>query len=205
MEIIHALVSWFKTQSLLEIIGVITGLACVTLAALNIIWNWPLAIISVGVYIFIFFEQKLYADMGLQFYFLATNIYGWYFWSRKPKTIEKIPVNRISKREILLSIIGIIVFTAALGYLLKTGTDATFPFIDSFCTACSLFAQWFLARKVIENWLIWIFVDVIYVGVYISKGLHLTAIMYAIYVFIALLGFLDWRKDYNLQVNSLKN
>jgi nicotinamide mononucleotide transporter len=198
MGIIHALQAWWQAQSLLEVIGVITGLLCVYLAAKNIIWNWPFAIISVAIYIIIFYHSHLFADMGLQFYFLAMNIYGWYFWSKKPASQEKTPVLRIKKMEIILSVIAVIVFTFLLGSVLKY-TTASYPFIDSFCTACSLVAQIFLARKVLENWLIWIFVDIIYVGVYVFKGLHLTAVMYAIYVAIALLGYIDWKRDWKKQ------
>lgn len=198
MAILHALQNWWQQQTLLEVIGVITGLLCVYLAAKNIIWNWPFAIISVIIYIFIFFEAHLFADMGLQVYFLGMNIYGWYYWSRKPATETKTPVMRIKKTETFLSIIAIVVFTFILGSVLKY-TTASFPYLDSFCTACSLVAQILLARKVLENWLIWIFVDVIYVGVYIFKNLHLTAIMYAIYVGIALLGYIDWKKDWYKQ------
>lgn len=195
----HLLQSWWQGQSLLEVIGVITGLLCVYLAAKNIIWNWPVAIISVAIYIFIFFNARLYADMGLQFYFLVMNIYGWYFWSRKPATDEKTPVIRIKKKEIIFSVVTVIIFTYILGSVLKY-TPASYPYIDSFCTACSLVAQVFLARKVLENWLIWIFVDIIYVGVYLFKNLDLTAVMYAIYVGIALMGYIDWRKDWKKQV-----
>ncbi|MDB5118179.1 MAG: nicotinamide mononucleotide transporter [Mucilaginibacter sp.] len=198
MGITHALQAWWQAQSLLEVIGVITGLLCVYLAAKNIIWNWPFAIISVAIYIIIFYHSHLFADMGLQFYFLAMNIYGWYFWSKKPASQEKTPVLRIKKMEIILSVIAVIVFTFLLGSVLKY-TTASYPFIDSFCTACSLVAQIFLARKVLENWLIWIFVDIIYVGVYVFKGLHLTAVMYAIYVAIALLGYIDWKRDWKKQ------
>jgi nicotinamide mononucleotide transporter len=203
MHITHALHAWWQHQSLLEIMGVITGLLCVGLAAINNIWNWPIAIVSVGIYIFIFFDSRLYADMGLQVYFMAMNIYGWYYWSNKPATEEKSPVMRITQQEVLYSAIAIIVFTIFLGSVLKY-TPASYPYIDSFCAACSLVAQVFLARKVLENWLIWIFVDIIYVGVYIFKGLDLTAIMYAVYVGLALYGYFDWRKDYKkqlLQVN----
>jgi nicotinamide mononucleotide transporter len=190
---------WWHQQTWLEIAGVITGLLCVYLAAINNIWNWPIAIISVGIYIFIFYDKHLFADTGLQVYFMAMNFYGWYYWSRKPATEEKSPVLLITKKEIVFSAIAIVVFTFILGSLLKY-TSASYPFIDSFCTACSLVAQVFLARKVLENWLIWIFVDIIYVGVYIFKGLDLTAVMYAIYVGIALLGYFDWKKDYKKQV-----
>ncbi|TSD64974.1 nicotinamide mononucleotide transporter [Inquilinus sp. KBS0705] len=202
MQIIQALQQWWQHQTLLEISGVITGLLCVYLAAKNNIWNWPLAIISVILYIFIFFEARLYADMGLQVYFLVTNIYGWYFWSHKPATEVKTPVTLISKREGLYSVIVVAIVTPLLGTaLVKLSpilhyTPASYPYLDSFCTACSLVAQVFLARKVLQNWLIWIFVDVIYVGVYIFKDLHLTAVMYAVYVAIAAMGYIDWKKDY---------
>lgn len=195
--VILTITDWFKSQNLLETSGVITGILCVYLAAKNNILNWPMAIVSVIIYIFIFLEAKLYADMGLQVYFLFMNIYGWYFWSRRSSD-EKVPVSSITKKEIILSIVGIVVFTALLGSFLYKSTDASFPFVDSFCTACSLVAQIFLARKVMENWLIWIFVDVIYVGVYIAKDLHLTAGMYALYVYIAAMGYIEWRKEYRL-------
>ncbi|MBB5397856.1 nicotinamide riboside transporter PnuC [Mucilaginibacter sp. AK015] len=195
MQIVHALQQWWQHQTWLEITGVITGLLCVYLAAKNNIWNWPFAIISVTIYVFIFFEARLFADMGLQVYFLAMNVYGWWYWSRRPANEKKIPVARITKKEVAISAVAIIIFTILLGSLLKY-TPASFPYLDSFCTACSLVAQVFLARKVLENWLIWIFVDVVYVGVYIFKDLHLTALMYAIYVAIALMGYLDWKKDW---------
>ncbi|WP_411273244.1 nicotinamide riboside transporter PnuC [Daejeonella sp.] len=197
LSITDTISDWFKSQNLLETSGVITGILCVYLAAKNKIWSWPFAIVSVIIYIFIFWDAKLYADMGLQGYFLIMNFYGWYFWSRREKD-EKTPVTSITTREMVFSIIGIIAFTAGLGFFLYKGTDASFPFIDSFCTACSIVAQIFLARKVMENWLIWIFVDVIYVGVYIVKDLHLTAGMYTLYIFIAALGYLEWRKEYRM-------
>lgn len=186
----------------LEWCGVITGILCVWLAAKNNIWNWPIAIVSVLIYIFIFFESKLYADMGLQFYFFGMNIYGWYYWSKqKNNQTETRPISLITKNEILFSTAGIIIFTLALGFLLHKNTDASFPFIDSFCTACSLIAQIFLARKVLQNWLIWIFVDAIYVGVYFSKDLYATGLMYALYIVIATMGYLDWKKTYREQNN----
>ncbi|MEJ5993652.1 nicotinamide riboside transporter PnuC [Pedobacter sp. Du54] len=187
---------------LLEWFGVFTGILCVWLAAKNKIWNWPVAIISVLIYIFIFFESKLYADMGLQLYFFAMNIYGWYYWSKqKGNSTKERPISTITKKEIVLSLVGVAIFTLALGSILHKNTDASFPFIDSFCTAVSLIAQIFLARRVIQNWLIWIFVDIIYVGVYFSKDLYATGIMYTLYIGIATMGYLDWRKIYREQNN----
>lgn len=201
LSLIDTISDWFKSQNLLETSGVITGVLCVYLAAKNKIWGWPFAIISVIIYIFIFWDAKLYADMGLQVYFLVMNFYGWYFWTTKDAK-AKVPVASITPKEIIFSLISIAVFTAGLGTFLYKGTDASFPFIDSFCTACSLVAQIFLARKVMENWLIWIFVDIIYVGVYLAKDLHLTAGMYALYIYIAAMGYLEWRREYRSQSND---
>lgn len=196
----ESLTQFLFGTGILEWCGVFTGILCVWLAAKNNIWSWPIAIVSVLIYIFIFFETKLYADMGLQFYFFAMNIYGWYYWSKQRNNPEQTrPISLISRKEILLSIIGVIAFTLALGFLLHKNTDASFPFIDSFCTACSLIAQVFLARKVLQNWLIWIFVDIIYVSMYFSKELYATGLMYALYVFIAAMGYRDWRKIYREQ------
>jgi nicotinamide mononucleotide transporter len=195
MQIIHALQTWWQQQSLIEVIGVITGLLCVWLAAINNIWNWPIAIISVGIYFF----AHLYADMGLQVYFMVMNIYGWYYWAKKPADEAKIPIVLIGRKELIWSILAIIVFTVILGTGLKY-TTASYPYLDSFCTACSLVAQIWLARKILENWLIWLFVDIVYVGVYILKELDLTALMYAIYVGLALYGYLDWKKEYKKQL-----
>ena len=202
MGIIQSLQTWWQGQSWLEVAAVISGLLCVYLAAKNIIWNWPLAIISVSLSILIFRDEHLFADMGLQFYFFVVNIYGWYYWSRKPVTESKTPVTRITRKEILLAVPAVLIFTFILGSLLKY-TTASYPYIDSFCTACSLVAQVFLARKVVENWLIWIFVDIIYVGVYLFKDLQLTALMYAIYVIIAIVGYMDWKKEARKQKEAL--
>ena len=196
------IIQFFKVTTPLEWWGVITGLTCVWLAAKNNIWNWPIACISVIIYVFIFFEGKLYSDAALQIYFLVMNVYGWYYWSKKKnKEIKQTPVVSITRKEIIFSILGIAAFTLGLGFTLFKKTDASFPFIDSFCTACSVIAQIFLARKVLQNWLIWIFVDIIYVSVYFSKELYATGLMYAIYIVIATIGYLDWRKTYREQAH----
>jgi nicotinamide mononucleotide transporter len=201
MGITQTLQTWWQQQSLLEVAAVISGLLCVYLAAKNIIWNWPLAIISVAISTFIFYDEHLFADMGLQFYFLAVNIYGWYYWYKKPPTEDSTPIVLLKKHEAILSLAAIILFTILLGSVLKY-TTASFPYLDSFCAACSIVAQFFMARKVLQNWLLWIFVDIIYVGIYLSKDLHLFAMMYAIYIVIVTIGYFDWKRDYQKQVNN---
>jgi len=207
MQIIHELLDWWHQQSWIELIGVLTGFICVWLAAINNIWNWPVAIISVAIYIYVFYNYQLYADMGLQIYFLITSIYGWYFWSKKSVAEIKIPVTMINKKQIIISVIITVVVTPVLGYTLVTLSPilhykpAAYPYLDSFCTTCSLIAQVYLTRKILENWLIWIFVDIIYVGVYLAKHLQPTAILFFAYIPVALLGYIDWRKEYKKQVS----
>jgi nicotinamide mononucleotide transporter len=209
MEIIKAIENWWHAQSTLELIGVATGLLCVYLAAINNIWNWPFAIISTAIYIYIFEQTALYADMGQNIYLLCINIYGWCYWVKKPKGETKRPVLSITKKQIVWSVIVVAIATPVLGYTLITLSPilnyrpAAFPYLDSFCTACSLVGQLFLARKILENWLIWIFVDVIYVGIYIVKDLRPTAFMFGVYVLIALFGYLDWRKEYCKQLKPV--
>jgi nicotinamide mononucleotide transporter len=184
---------------------VITGLLCVYLAAANSIWNWPVAIISTGIYVFIFAHTQLYADMGLNAYLLAASVYGWIYWSAHAAASKKLPVARMTRRQLLTLLLTVFVVTPALGFTLVNLAPvlhfkpASFPYLDSFLMACSLVAQLLMARKVLENWLIWIFADFIYVGVYLVKGLQPTAFLYAVYIPIALYGYLDWRREYRRQ------
>src|SRR5205823_13203496 len=131
--------------------GVITGLLCVYLAAVNNIWNWPFAIISTGIYIFIFADNALYADMGQNIYLFIINIYGWYYWSRRPADAAKVPVKLLTRQQLITFIIIVALATPALGYTLVHLSPvlhykpAAFPYLDSFCTACSLVAQVYMA------------------------------------------------------------
>jgi len=208
MQAIQALIQWLQSQSPLELIGVVTGLLCVYLAAVNNICNWPFAMISTGIYVYIFAHAALYADALQNIYLFAINIYGWYYWSRQPANAPKVPVVRINYKQVTALVLIAALATPALGFTLVSLATvlhyqpAAYPYLDSFCTVVSLTAQVFMARKVLENWLIWIFVDVIYVGIYVAKGLEPTAIMFGIYAVLALIGYIDWRRDYRKQVNK---
>jgi nicotinamide mononucleotide transporter len=196
MQIIHALQDWWHETTWIEIIGVITGLLCVYLASINNIWNWPIAIISTALYIYIFGRANLYADMLQYIYLCVTSIYGWWFWSKHPQTEDKAPIASITKKQFVVAVIIVVVATPVLGYY----NPPAYPYIDSFCTSCSLVAQVFLARKVLENWAIWFFVDIIYVVVYYKKHLEATAVMFVVLVVIAAFGYFDWKKQYMRQL-----
>lgn len=200
--LLHSLVDYWHQLSWLEIIAVVTGLLCVYLAAINNIWNWPIAIISTVITVYIMANKALYADMLQYTYLTIINIYGWYVWSKRKDTDEKRPVALISRKQILWTIIAVALITPALGFTLITFAGKlhyqppAFPYLDSFCTVVSLAAQVLLARKVLENWLIWVFVDIIYVVIYTIKDLEAFAFMFVVYIVIAIIGYFDWRKDY---------
>jgi len=201
MHLFQSLAEWWHQLSWLEIIAVITGLICVYLAAINSIWNWPIAIISTTITVYLMATRALYADMLQYSYLTIINIYGWYIWSNKRGKDDKRPVIAISPKQITYTIAAAVLITPALGFTLIHFAAAlhyappAYPYLDSFCTVVSLSAQVLMARKVVENWLIWVFVDIIYVIIYAKKDLEAFAFMFVVYVIIALIGYFDWKKE----------
>ena len=194
----QSVINQFQHTSLLEWIGTISGFICIYLAAKENVWNWPVSIISVVTYSIVFYQSKLYGDAVLQLYFLATAFYGWYFWLKKEATEDK-PISSIHLKEWVFIIAGIAVLTGLLGLFLQKYTDTDVPYADGFCTAMSFTAQLLMTRKILQNWLIWIVVDICYVPLYLHKHLSLTALLYFALIILAVMGYKDWRKTYREQ------
>jgi len=190
----------FRHTTWPEWLGVISGFICIYLAAKEKIWNWPISIISVIAYAWVFFDARMYGDMALQFYFLFTAFYGWYYWIKKKEHHEQ-PVVSIGVKEWTWMVFAIVILSVFLGMFLDHFTDSDVPYADGFCTAVSFAAQIMLTRKVLQNWLLWIFVDICYIPLYIYKNLNLSAVFYAFLVIIATKGYLDWRKTYREQTH----
>jgi nicotinamide mononucleotide transporter len=179
----------------IEIIAAVFGVVSVFLSVKQNIWSWPTAIINVGLYIIVFFESKLYADTGLQVVYVVLNAYGWYHWLYGGKNRTELPVSKTSAR--LGTLLGMLILagTAVIGTFLSRQTDAALPYIDAFTTSTSLVAQWMMTRKLLENWIIWVAVDVIYIGMYIYKSLYVTAVLYLIFLILSALGFVQWKRS----------
>lgn len=178
-----------------EIVGVLFGIVAVWLTTRENPWCWPLGLVNVGLFILVFHEARLYADMGLQVIYVILCLYGWHRWLRGGPGRGALPVSRAPRRALfLLASLG---FAGALllGFTLYRHTDASLPFWDSATASFSLLAQWMQARKWIENWAVWIVVDVVYVGMYVSKRLYPTAGLYAVFVGLAILGLVQWRRS----------
>ena len=179
----------------LELFGAILGALSVYLSVRQNIWSWPTAIINVTVYAVVFYHAKLYADAGLQVIYAVLSIYGWYEWLHGGEHRTALRVTRTSPRLGALLTGIALVGSAALGTLLSRTTDAALPFMDSFLSSTSLVAQWMMTRKKLENWLVWIGVDVLYVGVFIYRHLYITAALYAVFLALAVRGYVDWRRS----------
>jgi nicotinamide mononucleotide transporter len=183
------------TANPFEIVGVLTGILGVWLTTRQKIWCWPVGILSVSAFIVVFFRAKLYAAMGLQVVYVWLLAYGWHAWLHGGEGQVALRVSRVPRRLAFGLAVAAAAATGIAGYWLRARTDEALPYLDGFTTSFSLVAQWMQARKYLENWLLWVVVDVVYVGMSLSQGLMLTAGLYAVYVGLAFLGFRDWRRS----------
>ncbi|MFC0169840.1 nicotinamide riboside transporter PnuC [Pseudoduganella danionis] len=179
----------------LELLSFLLSVATVWFNIRQSHWGWLFAIISSATYGLVFFGSRLYGDMGLQLVFISVSIYGWYQWLHGDDSHERLPVTELSTRGRYIAAAAWLGGFAVLAWFLKSYTDTDVPNSDGFLTAGSLVGQLLLSRKKIENWHVWIIVDVLYVALYLHKHLVLTAILYAVFVGMAVLGLRAWRGD----------
>lgn len=180
----------------LELLSFLLALATVVLNIRQNHWAWLFSIISSATYAAVFLDAKLYGDMGLQLVFIAISIWGWWQWLPGAATDAGTPlaVSRLTRGGWLLAGVGWLAGFLLLSYFLKTWTDTDVPHADGFLTAGSLLGQLLLARKRLENWHVWIAVDLLYVALYLYKHLVLTALLYAIFVAMAVAGLRAWQR-----------
>jgi len=190
---VNALFSWIS-QNYIEVLGAVTGLIYLYFSIKQIIWLWPLGIITSVLYIYVFYTSKFYADMSLQVYYFFVSIYGWYHW-KKGSTGKELPVITASWLFLVLSILVSGLLTLVIGYILKNYTDSPFPYLDAFTTAGSIVATWMLARKYLEQWIFWIIIDLVSMGMYIYKDLYPTAGLFLVYTTMAWIGYKQWKRD----------
>lgn len=182
-------------MSLLEAVAVVFGIVSVWLSVREHVVSWPTAIVSVSLYFFVFKDARLYADMGLQVFYAAISAYGWYHWLYGGKNRSELTVS-LTPRPVWIALpIAWIIGTLSLGTLLHRTTNAALPYVDSSLTVGSLLAQWMMTRKYVENWAIWVALDVAYVIVFLNRDLKLTAFLYVVYGILAWRGLVEWRRS----------
>ncbi len=210
MDLLHQFYFNLRETTVLEFIAVITGIGSVWYARRESILVYPVGIISVLLYVYICFNAQLYADSGVNFFYFLMSVYGWYHWTHKKGVgVEReISVNTL-KQQILGIGLTIVSFFLILGIIWYFKQDdfsyisSNIPYLDSFTSAVFLIAMWLMALKRVENWIYWIIGDVVSIPVYILKGLVFTSFQYLVFLVIAILGYLEWRKRWE-QRNRLE-
>ncbi len=181
----------------IEFLGTVLSIIYLYLSIKQRIGLWLFGFLCSLLYVIVFFQAKFYADMSLQFYYLAVSIYGWFSWKGKSKKAESVlSISKTSiKSGIEMFFIAVVIYFFYY-YILSQFTDSPLPRADSFTTALSIIATWMLARKKLEHWLLWIVVDSVSAGLYIYKGLYITSILFVIYTIMAIVGYYQWRRSY---------
>jgi nicotinamide mononucleotide transporter len=206
VESLSATVNYFTHLPLWELLAVISALFYVVLAAKENIWCWPAALVSTIIYSVIFYDVYLWMDALLQVYYLAMAIFGWYCWRHVSLSQNNTKNNSHSGTSLaiqswsLLFHIKIVVLLAAcslaIGWLMDNYTPTHFPYLDSATTVFAVFATYLVTKKVLENWLYWIVIDFVSIYLYLEKGLQPTAVLFGLYVVMAMVGYAIWHSKY---------
>jgi len=178
-----------------ELLGFITGALCVWMVARQNIWNWPLGILNNLFFLLLFWTTGLYADSGLQIVYILLAIYGWWSWLHGGEARAALRVSLTARRTWSWLLPATVAGTAAIYMLLSRATDSTVPAWDALTTALSLAATYGQCRKLLESWWFWILADIIYIPLYVYKGLWLTGLLYVVFLILCIQGLRAWRRD----------
>ena len=187
----------FLSAHWLDLIGTLIGLVYVYQEYKANVWLWITGVIMPVIYMFVYWDAGLYADFGMQVYYALAAIYGlavWKWGKKRNQTTQEMPITHVKRSLLLPSLFLFLTAWGALYLILATLTNSTVPVLDSFGNALSFIGLWWLARKYLEQWWIWVVVDVELSALYVYKGIPFTAGLYALYVFIAIAGFFKWGK-----------
>jgi len=187
--------------SWIEAFGFVTGALCVWAVAKQYSWNWPIGLVNNIAFFALFLGFGLYADASLQVAFFALGIYGWVTWSRRGRVLgaSVVPIRRAGRVEAIVGSVAAVLVTAGVAVALSTFTDSVVPWPDAFILAFSLLATWGQARKILEQWWVWIAVDIVSIPLYAYKGLWLTALLYTGYLALCAYGLRRWMREFRRQ------
>lgn len=181
-----------------EVTAALISLVYVILSVKQIRWLWLFGFLSALLYSWTYFDAGFYAMMALQGYYMFISVYGWILWSRSRNGNQKEPGLKVTRVNGRVGLVLLIVWGGlllAIYLILKHLTDSIIPFWDALTTSGGIIATWMLARKILENWVIWIFVDSVSIILYLAKGLYPTAILFSAYVIMAVIGYFEWKKS----------
>lgn len=199
-----SLLSAWQMMSGWEVIAVALAIAYLLLAMKESLWCWYAAFISTAIFTLLFWDASLLMESALQIYYLAMAVYGWYQWrdnSAAPQThtttelTTPLRIHNWSGKRHVTAICVVLVASAISGYFLQKHTQAAWPYVDSFTTWGSVLTTYMVTRKVLENWLYWLVIDGISIVLYLDRGLHLTAVLFMVYLVICVFGYFNWRQQ----------
>jgi nicotinamide mononucleotide transporter len=179
----------------LEAISFVTGAVCVWLTVVESTWNFPIGLANVATFVVVFYQSRLYADTALQVVYFVLGVIGWYLWLYGGEKRSRLLISNASVARMLRVGAAIVVMWVIMIFVLRAVDDSA-PVLDGLTTALSLGAQWLLDRKNIQNWHLWIVADLIYVPMYGYRHLYLTAVLYAVFVWMAFIGLFAWRRTW---------
>lgn len=201
--IIDGIVAGVLQTTILEWIAVATGLLSVWYSMKENIWVYPTGIVSVLIYVYIAYIYKLYADMGVNFYYFIMSVYGWYYWLHpKNDSREQVAVTMNNRTENLISAALTIGSFSILYFVLSNFTDSDVPFWDSLTTCFAILGMYLMARKKLESWIAWIITDLISIPLYFYKELVLTSFQFLVFTVIAVGGYISWKRS--MEENNAK-
>lgn len=180
-----------------EVCGTLTGFLYLGFSIRQHFLTWPVGLLNALFYIVVFFTSKIYADMSLQFYYVAISIYGWWHWLHGSEPGQTLRVSRTSFALWLKLLAASVLLFVVIAYVLVRFTDSPVPYWDAVTTALSIVATWMLAQKKIEHWLLWVVVDAISIGLFLVKELYPTTLLFLVYTILAVYGYYEWRKELN--------
>jgi len=196
-EFFQGVISGIKVTTALEWIAVICSVAYVVLAVLKSIWCWPFAFIGSLLFVYLCIDSQLYLEGGLQFFFVIMAVVGWIAWNKSKS--KRLDIRTWSIGQHLVNIILSASIALVLGWIFDQYTDQQNPYVDAITTVFSLAATFMVTRKVLENWVYWIIIDVISVWLYAQRGLNLSSLLFLLYTLIAVIGFFAWYKRFKRQ------
>jgi len=191
-----ALLQAAQAMSVWEVAAVLLGVAYLLLAMRESLWCWYAAFISTAIFLVLFWNVGLLMESGLQVYYLAMAVYGWWEWQQGSAGGTGLAISSWGTRQHLLALLAVLLVSAISGSLLQQFTGAALPYLDSFTTWGSILTTWMVARKILENWLYWLVIDSVSIYLYLDRGLYLTALLFAIYLVIVLFGYRKWLLHY---------
>lgn len=192
-------IAGFLGASPIEMIASLSGFICVVLLIRRNIWNFAFGFVQVTLFVWVFYHAKLYSDTALHVIYMGLQIYGWWNWKNHSDAQATPIVERASTQQMALWLGISGVATLGIGYLMDNNTDASFAYADAFTSATSLLAMWLMTRRQIFNWVLWIIIDIVAIGVYFQKALYPTTILYCVFLVLSIIGWYTWNKSYKEQ------